>query len=107
MAISPQLDFAGDFAEGLAAVRIGDDKTGKYGYVARNWKLKEGSGYLWCPDWKKKQATQAAVRCTIETVLDELPRTYSPELYQTKCDVVYQHVFDSYAGQGGGLYATM
>ena len=42
---------------------------------------------------------------TIETVLDELPRTYTPELYQTKCNVVYQHVFDSYSGMGGGLYA--
>ena len=58
-------------------------------------------------DWKKRQATRAAVRYTIETVLDELPRTYTPELYQTKCNVVYQHVFDSYAGQGGGLYAGM
>ena len=56
-------------------------------------------------DWKKRQATRAAVRYTIETVLDELPRTYTPELYQTKCNVVYQHVFDSYSGMGGGLYA--
>jgi type I restriction enzyme R subunit len=58
-------------------------------------------------DWKKRQATRAAVRYTIETVLDELPRTYTPELYQTKCNVVYQHVFDSYAGMSGGLYAAM
>jgi len=58
-------------------------------------------------DWKKRQATRAAVRLTINTVLDELPRTYTPELYQTKCNVVYQHVFDSYSGQGGGLYAAM
>jgi type I restriction enzyme R subunit len=56
-------------------------------------------------DWKKKQATRAAVRYTIETVLDELPRTYTPELYQKKCDVVYQHVFDSYAGLGIGVYS--
>ncbi len=50
-------------------------------------------------DWKKRQATRAAVRITIEKMLDELP--YTPELYQKKCDVVYQHVFDSFAGQGG------
>jgi type I restriction enzyme R subunit len=56
-------------------------------------------------DWKKKQATRAAVRYTVETVLDELPRTYTPEVYQKKCDVVYQHVFDAYAGQGSRLYA--
>jgi type I restriction enzyme R subunit len=58
-------------------------------------------------DWKKKQATRAAVRYTVETVLDELPRTYTPEIYQAKCNVVYQHVFDSYTGQGDGLYAAI
>lgn len=51
-------------------------------------------------DWKKRQTTRAAVRYTIEIMLDELPRIYTPELYQKKCDVVYQHVFDSFAGQG-------
>jgi type I restriction enzyme R subunit len=57
-------------------------------------------------DWKKRQATRAAVMVTIQTVLDELPRTYTPELYQKKCDVVYQHVFDAYSGQGSSLYAA-
>jgi type I restriction enzyme R subunit len=57
-------------------------------------------------DWKKRQTTRAAVRYTIETMLDQLPRTYSPELYQKKCDVVYQHVFDAYSGQGNSLYAA-
>jgi len=58
-------------------------------------------------DWKKRQATRAAVRYTVETVLDELARMYTPEIYQKKCDVVYQHVFDSYSGIGVSLYATM
>ena len=53
-------------------------------------------------DWKKRQATRAAVQLTINTVLDELPRRYTPEIYQQKCDAVYQYVFDSFAGQGGG-----
>jgi type I restriction enzyme R subunit len=57
-------------------------------------------------DWKKRQSTRAAVRYTIETVLDELPRTYTPDLYQQKCERVYQHVFDSYSGQGQSLYVT-
>jgi len=39
-------------------------------------------------DWKKRQSTRAAARYTIETVLDELPRAYTPDLYQQKCDVV-------------------
>jgi type I restriction enzyme R subunit len=49
-------------------------------------------------DWKKRQTTRAGVRFTIETILDQLPRKYTPELYQKKCDVVYQHVFDVYGG---------
>jgi type I restriction enzyme R subunit len=57
-------------------------------------------------DWKKRQATRADVRVTIDTVLDQLPRAYTPELYQQKCDLVYQHIFDSYSGQGSSLYAT-
>jgi type I restriction enzyme R subunit len=56
-------------------------------------------------DWKKTQAKRAAVRYTVETVLDRLPRTYTPQLYEKKCEIVYQHVFDSYAGHGGSLYS--
>ena len=52
------------------------------------------------------RANDLAVRYTIETVLDELPRTYTPDLYQQKCERVYQHVFDSYSGQGKSLYAS-
>jgi type I restriction enzyme R subunit len=57
-------------------------------------------------DWKKRQATRASVRYTVETVLDHLPRTYTPDLYEQKCDLVYQHVFDSYTGQGNSLYSV-
>ena len=64
-------------------------------------KLKAGKLAL---DWKKRQQTRAAVRVTIEEMLDNLPRVYSPELYQQKCDVVYQHVYDSYHGQGRSVY---
>jgi WG containing repeat len=31
--ISPQFDVASEFSQGLAAVRIGDDTSGKYGYI--------------------------------------------------------------------------
>jgi len=49
-------------------------------------------------DWKKRQTTRAAVRYTVETVLDHLPRVYTPQIYEQKCERVYQHVFDSYTG---------
>ena len=55
-------------------------------------------------DWKKRQTTRAAVRYTVETVLDHLPRVFTPQIYEQKCDQVYQHVFDSYVGQSLSIY---
>ena len=55
-------------------------------------------------DWKKQQTTRAMVFTTITAVLDELPRAYTKELYEAKCDVVYQHFYESYTGQGKSLY---
>ena len=56
-------------------------------------------------DWWKKQRSRADVFTTVKTVLDELPRAYTPELYLQKCDTVYQHVYDSYQGEGRSIYA--
>lgn len=56
-------------------------------------------------DWRKKQRTRADVYATVKTVLDELPRAYTTELYDQKCDTVYQHVYDSYQGEGQSIYA--
>jgi type I restriction enzyme R subunit len=56
-------------------------------------------------DWRKKQQSRASVRLAIETVLDRLPRTYTKELYQQKCDVIYQHIYDSYFGQDSSIFA--
>jgi type I restriction enzyme R subunit len=56
-------------------------------------------------DWRKRQTTRAMVRYTIETVLnDGLPRAYSKELYERKCDAVYQHFYEAYSGQSNSLY---
>lgn len=57
-------------------------------------------------DWRKRQQTRAAVRVCIEEVLDELPDVYSPELSSQKCELVYQHVYDSYFGEGASVYAA-
>ena len=37
--ISPQFDFAAPFREGLAAVRIGDKKTGRWGFIDKQGKM--------------------------------------------------------------------
>ena len=56
-------------------------------------------------DWRKKQQARAEVLYTIEKVLDDdLPRTYSKELYQKKSELVYQHIYDNYYGNGKSLY---
>ena len=57
-------------------------------------------------DWRKQQATRAIVLTTIKDVLDELPRAYSKDLYEQKCDVVYQHFYEAYSGQGKSLYGV-
>ncbi len=57
-------------------------------------------------DWRKTQATRAAVRVTVEDKLDELPRVFSREIYNQKCDVVYQHLFENYYGEGRSVYGA-
>src|SRR5207249_11587383 len=48
-------------------------------------------------DWKKQQTTRATVRLTIDSLLDELPRTYSPELDRKSTRLNSSHVSISYA----------
>ena len=58
-------------------------------------------------DWRKKQQARAQVLLTVRKMLDEgLPRSYTPVLYERKCDEVYQHIYDSYFGQGRSIYAA-
>ena len=57
-------------------------------------------------DWRKKLRTRADVYSTVKTVLDDLPRIFTPDLYQQKCDSIYQHVYDSYQGEGQSVYAS-
>lgn len=55
-------------------------------------------------DWRSRQASRAAVRQFIEIELDKLPETYDPETYETKCDLAYRHVYESYYGPGESVY---
>jgi type I restriction enzyme R subunit len=63
--------------------------------------LKRGKIVL---DWRKEQATRAAVRVAVEETLDRLPEKFTRQIYAQKCDVVYQHVFDSYWDDGHSVY---
>ncbi len=57
-------------------------------------------------DWRKTQATRAAVRVAIEDKLDELPPLFVKDIYNRKCDAVYQHLFENYYGEGRSVYAV-
>jgi type I restriction enzyme R subunit len=48
-------------------------------------------------NWRQKQQARAQVKIAIEDTLDEgLPRAYTPDLYKTKCSVVFEHVFETF-----------
>jgi len=56
-------------------------------------------------EWRKRLQSRARVKVEIEEKLDGLPNAYSKELYRQKCEAVYQHVYDSYYGEGKSIYA--
>jgi type I restriction enzyme, R subunit len=57
-------------------------------------------------DWRQRAAARSQVRLTIEDVLDTgLPRAYTPEVYQTKCSAIFEHVYESYSERNAGTYA--
>jgi type I restriction enzyme R subunit len=57
-------------------------------------------------DWRKKLQTRADVLLTVQKMLDaSLPRAYTPQLYDDKCDRVYQHIYESYADATHNIYA--
>ena len=56
--------------------------------------------------WRQKTQARARVKIAIEDTLDEgLPRAYSKDIYSAKCDVLFEHVYESYFGDGGSVYA--
>jgi type I restriction enzyme R subunit len=56
-------------------------------------------------EWKKKQEAKAAVKTCIKDVLDEgLPEVYDRKVYNEKCELIYQHVFDTYGPEGQSPY---
>lgn len=58
-------------------------------------------------DWKKKQNTVADVTVAIEMALDSgLPPKYEKAIYEFKCRIVYEHVYDAYSGEGISIYQT-
>ena len=56
-------------------------------------------------DWRKRTQSKAEVKDTVNIILDaELPQPYTPELFGPKTEAVYQHIYDSYYGEGKSIY---
>ncbi|OGA51061.1 MAG: hypothetical protein A3G24_05855 [Betaproteobacteria bacterium RIFCSPLOWO2_12_FULL_62_13] len=56
---------------------------------------------------RQKVQGRAGVRLAIEDVLDDgLPRTYTKELYKANCDVLFEHVYESYLGDGTSVFSV-
>ena len=87
------------------AVTLTSEETTEVKKVAKSLlaKLKKEKLVL---DWRKQQTTRAMVLVTIKDVLNELPRAYTKDLYEQKCDTVYQHFYEAYVGQGKSLYGV-
>ena len=66
-------------------------------------KLKEEKLVL---DWRKQQTTRAMVFTTIGDILDQLPRAYTKDLYEQKCETVYQHFYESYMDRDKSVYTV-
>jgi type I restriction enzyme R subunit len=48
-------------------------------------------------DWVKTQQRKAVVKDFIEVFFDDrLPDTYGEDIFQTKCDLTFMHVYDAY-----------
>ncbi len=56
-------------------------------------------------DWRKTQRGRAAVRTTIKDVPEELPEAYDPAAYERVVAAVYEHVYESYWGEGKSKYS--
>ena len=65
--------------------------------------LKEGKLVL---DWRKRQQSRAAVKLTVLQNLRELRECYTQEMYDQKREAVYQHIYESYHGDGNSIYGA-
>ena len=58
-------------------------------------------------DWRQKVQSRAKVRIAIEDTLDEgLPRAYTKESFRAKSAMLFEHVYEAYAGEGRSVFST-
>jgi type I restriction enzyme, R subunit len=80
-------------------IQLSDEDREAVKIVAREL-LKDLKGGKLGLDWQKKQKERGRIQETIETILDNLPSTYTKEVYKKKCEDIYIHIQDYYKGDG-------
>ena len=56
-------------------------------------------------NWQQKSSARAKLKLQIEEALDiGLPRAYTPELYQQKCEAVFSHIEKAYPERELSIY---
>jgi type I restriction enzyme R subunit len=59
-------------------------------------------------NWRDKQQARAGMLDSIQITLDEgLPSGYTKELFEAKCDAVFQHVYESYAERTSNVFSGL
>ncbi len=83
---------------------LSTEERGEVKKVARELltRLKE----LLVLNWRQKSSARSQLKLNIEDALDAgLPRAYTPEIYRTKCDALFEHIYESYPERDTGTYA--
>lgn len=56
--------------------------------------------------WRQRVTSRARVRLAIEDVLDEgLPRPYDKDEFEKKCSAIFEHLYESYQGDGKSVFS--
>ena len=57
-------------------------------------------------NWREKVQARAKVKLVIADTLDELPRAYTKDLFEGKCNRLFEHVYENYLGEDKGTYSS-
>ena len=58
-------------------------------------------------NWRQKFAARSTLKLAIEDTLDTLPKAYDIMLFNEKCSLVFEHVYESYPEKNTGIYAEV
>ncbi|MBF0124757.1 MAG: type I restriction endonuclease subunit R [Magnetococcales bacterium] len=58
-------------------------------------------------NWRQKAMSRSQLKLTIEDMLDSgLPAAYTPDIYELKCAVIFEHFYESYPERNSSVYGA-